>query len=121
MNAEISKCDVGGSGATTLSYHKARRTTFKLSDVAGRLLIDFNVSPEKTVSLLLDAGHTPIEVAEALYAVMPNSTPAKIAACLPRECLLPDGSVPRRRNRPGTPIMVILPTDAELESWGVAR
>lgn len=121
MNSETPKHDGAGRGAHAPPVHKERRTTLKLSNVAGRLLIDFNVSPEKTAALLLDAGHTPLEVAEALYEVIPNSTPPKIAACLPRECLLPDGSVPRTRNKPNTPIMVIIPTEAELESWGVAR
>ena len=101
--------------------HKERRTTLRLPDVAGRLLIDFNLSPEKTAALLLDAGHTPIEIAEALREVIPNCPPERAASFLPRSCLLPDGSVPTSRNRRGTPILVIIPTDAELESWGVTR
>lgn len=123
MNAETSKndgtsCDAPAFLPRRRGRPRQPRRELTLIDIAGRLLIDYNVSPERTALVLLSAGHTPIEIADALYGIIPHAAPAKIASYLPRECLHQNGSIPQKRNKPGTHILVIMPSNEELERWG---
>jgi hypothetical protein len=96
---------------------RQRKNKKPFNNLSLDLRLTYNLGLRPIALIFLRSGMTPLEVVEKIERE-DGCTREKAVSCLPKRCLLPDGSLPEDRNPPGTRFVVLAPCESEVLAWG---